>query len=85
MLSAQMSNSSIIRKLIKRQAELLRRISEDLKRNALKTDAARRYLASQEETAAAERALLLVAGFRNINFDCRSRLPGAVNLTNARP
>ena len=39
----------------------------------LKHDAVRRYLASQEETTAAERGLLLVTGRRQVNFAPRER------------
>ena len=38
-----------------------------MKRYALKRDAVRRHLLSDEETAAARRALLLLAGHRNVN------------------
>lgn len=81
MLSARLQNVAMTKMLMQRQAELFRRISDDMKRNTLKIDAARRYLATDEETAAAKRALLAVVGFRNVNFDCWSRLPGVVNLT----
>jgi hypothetical protein len=53
--------------LILRQAALLERLSEDMRRFALKHDGLRRYLASEEETNAADRALLILAGHRTIN------------------
>jgi hypothetical protein len=77
MLSAQAKDARIVRKLVERQAALLQRLSEDMKRNTLRIDAARRYLTSDEENTAAERGLLAVAGHRNVNFDCRTRLPRA--------
>jgi hypothetical protein len=49
------------------QAKLLEQLSEDMKRFALRQDARRRSLETQEEIAAAERALYLMAGDRNIN------------------
>jgi small GTP-binding protein len=67
MLTAAIEDRALIRKLIEREAMILERLSEDMKRYALKRDAARRYLLSDEETAAAHQALLLLAGHRNVN------------------
>jgi hypothetical protein len=53
---------------------LLERISEDMKRNALKHDAVRRYLATDEEASAARRGLLAITGFRNVNFERHLRM-----------
>jgi GTP-binding protein EngB required for normal cell division len=66
-LSAAIEDSNLARRLIERQAALFRRVSEDMERYALKFDAVRRMLASDEEENAAERALLLIAGDRNVN------------------
>jgi small GTP-binding protein len=67
MLSAAVQDAHVVRQLVDHQAALLERVSEDMKRYALKHNATRRYLESQEETTAAERALLLLAGHRNVN------------------
>lgn len=56
------------RLLIKHAAAVLERVSEDMRRFALKQDAVRRYVASREETAAAEQGLTAVAGLPRINF-----------------
>jgi small GTP-binding protein len=68
MLVATISDEAIARKLVERQAAVLQRFSEDMRRYALKHDAARRYLASKEETVVAERGLLAVAGRQRVNF-----------------
>jgi len=71
MLAAAASDTEITRKLMERQATILERVSEDMKRYALKQDAVRRYLASQEDTTAAQRALMFLAGRSNVNFKVR--------------
>lgn len=53
--------------LLHAHASLLERTAEDLQRYALRHDALRRYLASDEERRAAQLALLLVAGHRSVN------------------
>jgi GTP-binding protein EngB required for normal cell division len=58
----------VARELIERQAALLQRFAEDMRRYALKHDATRRYLASREETTVSSRGLLCVAGNRHANF-----------------
>lgn len=55
------------RKLIEREAEMIERLSEDMRRYALKHDGVRRFLASAEELSADKRALMLLAGHRNVN------------------
>jgi small GTP-binding protein len=67
-LAVAIRDDKIARDLIRQQATMLQRFSEDMRRYALKHDGARRYLASQEETTVAERALLAVAGRRRVNF-----------------
>jgi hypothetical protein len=67
MLSSAIENSRVVCKLMDHHAALLERLSEDMQRYALKHNATRRYLESQEETTAAERALLFLAGHRNVN------------------
>ena len=49
------------------EARLMERVSEDMRRYALKHDGVRRDLASEEELSAAKRALILLAGHRNVN------------------
>jgi small GTP-binding protein len=68
MLLGELPNIAMKRKLAERQAAILERFSENMQRYALKYDAARRYLASQDETTVAELVLQLVGGRRNINF-----------------
>jgi GTP-binding protein EngB required for normal cell division len=71
MLAAAGSSHELTRKLMERQATILERVAEDMKRYALKQDAARRFLASQEDTTAAQRALMFLAGRNNVNFKIR--------------
>jgi len=54
-------------KLLAAHAALLERTAEDLQRYALKHDALRRHLTSEEERRAAQIALLLLAGHRNLS------------------
>lgn len=51
--------------LLTRQAAMLERLAEDMRRYATKHDALRRYLASEEERDAAEMALAVLAGLPN--------------------
>jgi small GTP-binding protein len=51
--------------LLSRQAAMLERLAEDMRRYATKHDALRRYLASDEERNAAETAVAVLAGLPN--------------------
>lgn len=53
--------------LLHAHAYLLERTAEDLQRYALRHDALRRYLTSEEERRASQVALLLLAGHRSVN------------------
>jgi hypothetical protein len=75
MLVSAVRDGELIRALLERQAAVLQRFSEDMKRYAIKYDGVRRYLASEEETTAAERGLLLMAGRRQVNFLPRRACP----------
>ncbi|MGB6132788.1 MAG: dynamin family protein [Acidobacteriaceae bacterium] len=55
------------RRMTRAHAALLERTAEDLERYALKHDALRRYLTSEEERRASQIALLLLAGHRNLS------------------
>jgi hypothetical protein len=67
-LASSLPDHKLLRLLLKREAAVLERSSEDMRRYAVKHDALRRYLASQEESTAAERAVLLIAGRRQVNI-----------------
>jgi small GTP-binding protein len=67
LLEGAIEDPTLKHRLLEREAAILERVSEDMKRYALKRDAVRRYLLTEEETAAAHRALLLLAGHRNVN------------------
>ncbi len=67
LLLASVRDPETRRGLILRHAALLERLSEEMRRFALKHDGLRRYLASEEETNASDRALLMLAGHRTIN------------------
>ena len=54
-------------RLLESHAHLLERTAEDLQRYALRYDALRRYLTSEEERRASQLALLLLAGHRNVS------------------
>jgi len=68
MLLSVVHDGELVRTLLERQAAVLQRFSEDMQRYAIKHDGVRRYLASEEESAAAQRGLLLVTGRRQVNF-----------------
>jgi len=54
-------------RLLESHAHLMERTAEDLQRYALRFDALRRYLTSEEERRASQLALLLLAGHRNVS------------------
>jgi hypothetical protein len=57
-----------------------------MKRYAIKHEGVRRYLASEEETTAADRGLLLMAGRRQVNFSPRQAhsSPADLEVANRR-
>jgi predicted GTPase len=63
-LVAEIPDENLVRDLMRRQASLLERLAEDLRRSALKHDGIRRYLLSDEEESASKRALALLAQAR---------------------
>jgi hypothetical protein len=68
MLVSAIQDADLVRAMLERHAAVLERYSEDMKRYAIKHEGARRYLASEEESTAAERGLVLIAGRRQVNF-----------------
>ena len=68
MLVSTIHDADLARGMLERHAAVLERYSEDMKRYAIKHEGVRRDLASEEETTAAERGLLLMAGRRQVNF-----------------
>jgi small GTP-binding protein len=67
-LAKMVGNADIGRSLAAHLAKTFERVAEDMRRFTLKQSAARRYLETSEEEAAAQRALFLLAGHRNVNF-----------------
>lgn len=68
MLSDAIESPTVLQSLGAHHAALLERLSEDMRSYALKRNAVRRYLATKEEETVAKRAILLLAGYRNVNF-----------------
>lgn len=66
--SLEASGASAFAAELVREAAVLRRMSEDMRRYALKHDGLRRYLASEEETKAAKRALMILGGHRGLKI-----------------
>jgi hypothetical protein len=66
-LVGALEDSEVVRHLMLREALILERIAEDMRRYATKYDAVRRILASDEETRAARTAISVLAGVRNVN------------------
>jgi small GTP-binding protein len=67
LVSAALGDHPVAARLLARQGALLQRMADNLRRYALKHDGLRRYLASDEEEKAAERALMMLAGHRTLN------------------
>ncbi len=65
-LVGTLRNEQLIGELLTRQAALLERLAEDMKRSALKRDGVRRYLLSDEEESASKRGLALLARARPV-------------------
>jgi hypothetical protein len=76
-LAAVVDDPETIRALANLLASTYDRVAEDMRRFTLKQSAARRQLESEEERAAAQRGLLLLAGRRNANFAVGHALRGA--------
>ncbi|WP_322061673.1 dynamin family protein [Paraburkholderia sp. J63] len=66
-LVAGLHDAGLIERVLAREAAILSRLADDLRRYATKHDAIRRQLASAEETEAAERTLKLIAGLVNVH------------------
>lgn len=66
-LAEALRDTEQLARLLEHQATLFERLSEDMRRHALKYNARRRGYDSEEEESAGHRALLILAGFRNVN------------------
>ncbi len=67
MVAAALGAGQPARDLLRSHARLLERVAEDMQRYALRHNALRRYLTSEEERRASQLALLLLAGHRSVN------------------
>ncbi|WP_136419066.1 dynamin family protein [Herbaspirillum sp. ST 5-3] len=67
-LIARVDDADTAHMLLAREAALLDRLAEDMRRYATKYDAVRRLLTSDEETRSAQHALLMLAGHRNVHL-----------------
>jgi small GTP-binding protein len=67
MVVESLGDDEMARMLVRSQATLLERTSEDLQRYAVKFEGLRRHLASAEERQAALLALILLAGHRSVS------------------
>jgi hypothetical protein len=67
LVAASLGDGQPTRNLLYAHARLLERTAEDLQRYALRHDALRRYLTSEEERRASQLALLLLAGHRSVS------------------
>jgi small GTP-binding protein len=61
-LVSSLRSPELVHKVLCRQADLMDRLAEDMRRFVLKRDAVRRHLTSKEETSAAERAVRILVG-----------------------
>lgn len=66
-LVSALEDAELTGQVLKREAAILSRLADDLRRYATKHDAIRRQLASAEETEAADRTLKLIAGLVNVH------------------
>lgn len=62
------NDTGTIQKLLVREAHILERFAEDMRRYATKRDAIREYLVSDEENRSSRRALTVLVGQRNVNM-----------------
>ncbi len=86
LLTSILNNRALVRRLINHQAGLLERLSEEMRRFTLKRDATRRNLETKEELTASQRALLLLAGHRNVfGSDSRPSTSGFVPTKDTAP
>jgi GTP-binding protein EngB required for normal cell division len=67
LLAGAIADPQIAARLFGREATLLQRVAEDMRRYALKQEGLRRDLASDEEMQAGHRALSLLGGHRSLN------------------
>jgi small GTP-binding protein len=67
LLVRKLGKIDIARRMLAQEAAVCERISEDMRRYALKFDGMRRHLLSEEDYAAAKMALTLLAGSYNVN------------------
>jgi hypothetical protein len=66
-LLTQVDHESVRPRLLLREAAVMERTAEDMQRYAIKHDALRRHLVSQEENDAPLLGLQLLTGHRNVN------------------
>ncbi|WP_321969246.1 dynamin family protein [Paraburkholderia tropica] len=66
-LIAVLEDTELTERVLTREAAILSRLADDLRRYATKHDAIRRQLASAEEIEAADRTLKLIAGLVNVH------------------
>ena len=66
-VTASLGTGEPMRELLRAHAQFLERTAEDLQRYALRYDALRRYLTSEEERSASQLALLMLAGHKSVN------------------
>lgn len=67
LLIGSLDDPEAIQDLMLREAVILERLSDDMRRYATKHDAVRRILASDEETKAGRTAIAVLAGLRNVH------------------
>lgn len=72
LLIASLDDPETIQDLMLREAVILERLSDDMRRYATKHDAVRRLLASDEETKAGRTAIAVLAGLRNVHMADRN-------------
>lgn len=73
-LVAAIDNPIVANEVLMREAAILARLAEDLRRYATKHDAIRRQLATREEVEAVERSVSILSGLANVPVPGRSAL-----------
>jgi small GTP-binding protein len=73
MLTRTIEEPNMRTRLLEFEATVCERLAEDMRRYVLKLDAIRRFLLSDEESAASGRGLMLVAGDRHVNASAGRR------------
>jgi small GTP-binding protein len=82
LLAVSIRDIALVRKLLARHAAILERISEDMRRYAIKREGSKRFMLSEEEEKSANRAIMLLAGHKDLRIMHKIRYDAAHAIPN---